>query len=211
MPRNPKQYHYIYKTTNLINEKYYLGMHSTNNLNDGYMGSGNRIRRSIKKYGKENFKMEILEFQPDRCSLKEREKELVNIDLLTDSLCMNIMCGGEGGFISEEQQKYRSKCGGLAYSKKLKTDFQSFEKHSERSSKIMSKLHADGKIRIPNTTGLKHKESTKKLIGEKNSIYQKGEKNSQFGTYWITNGIENKKLKNNLEIPFGWYKGRKIT
>ena len=46
-----KKFHFIYKTTNLINSKYYIGMHSTSNLKDGYLGSGKYLRSSIKKYG----------------------------------------------------------------------------------------------------------------------------------------------------------------
>jgi hypothetical protein len=60
-------------------------------------------------------------------------------------------------------------------------------------------------------TGKKHKEETKRKISETNKIKQKGELNSQYGTMWITNGIENKKIKKDEIIPEGWTKGRKIT
>ena len=75
MVRNRK-YHYIYKTTNIINNKFYIGMHSTDNLNDGYLGSGKRLWFSIKYHGKENHKIEILEFCENREKLKLREKDI---------------------------------------------------------------------------------------------------------------------------------------
>ena len=49
-----------------------------------------------------------------------------------------------------------------------------------------------------------------KKMGEKNSIHQKGNGNSQYGTMWITNGTENKKMKKVDPVPDGWYKGRRI-
>lgn len=61
----------------------------------------------------------------------------------------------------------------------------------------------------PIWTGKKHSIETKNKIGIKNSKNQKGEKNSQFGTSWVTNGVENKKIKNVDQIPDGWVKGRK--
>lgn len=78
----------------------------------------------------------------------------------------------------------------------------------EAASKRMKKRHEQGKCKIPDWTGKKHKQETKDKIGKKLSIAQAGSKNSQFGTMWITNGIQNKKVKKTVDfIPEGWYKG----
>ena len=102
-----RKYHYIYKTTCIITNKFYIGMHSTDNLEDGYVGSGKRLWYSINKHGKENHVCQILEFLPDRDSLREREKEVVNQEMLNEELCMNLAIGGEGGhgskFLTKEQ------------------------------------------------------------------------------------------------------------
>jgi len=91
-----RKYHIIYKTTCRVTGKWYIGMHSTDDLDDGYMGSGQQLRRSVKKYGKEQHKTEVLEFLPDRESLWKREEELVTKKLMEDQFCMNLATGGQG-------------------------------------------------------------------------------------------------------------------
>jgi hypothetical protein len=184
-------------------------MHSTDNLNDGYVGSGKRLWYSINKYGKENFKCEILEFLPDRRSLKEREKEIVNVHLIGDELCMNLQLGGGGGFINEEHAKKCQLAGGLVHKEKMKNDEEYRNIIVKRLSEITKLNHINGKIKYDTFTGKKHTEETKKIIGQKNSAHQKGKKNSQFGTCWITNGKENKKIeKINLHRYPDWKLGR---
>lgn len=94
--RKEKQYHFIYKTTNIKNNKYYIGMHSTNKLDDNYLGSGKQLWNAINYHGKENFKREILEFCKSRKELKLREIEIVNLNEITKSECMNLRIGGSG-------------------------------------------------------------------------------------------------------------------
>ena len=53
---------FVYKTTNLLTGKIYIGQHSTKNIDDGYLGSGVYLKKAFKKYGKENFKCEIIAY-----------------------------------------------------------------------------------------------------------------------------------------------------
>lgn len=94
MPRKPYNFHYVYKTTCLITNRFYIGIHSTDNVNDGYIGSGTILWFSIRKHGKTNHIREILEFLPDRKTLNEKEIELI-AQHKNDPLCMNIAKGGE--------------------------------------------------------------------------------------------------------------------
>lgn len=206
MPRKQHDYHYIYKTINLINSKFYIGMHSTSNLEDGYIGSGKRLWYSIGKYGRENFKMEILEFLPDRSSLKEREKEIVNSDLLKEELCMNLMAGGQGGYCGNGGHIKWSSAGGKA------SFILNKEERVKEFSERAIELHKKGILKAPDWTGKTHKQETRDKIGESVKISQKGEKNSQYGTCWIKHELLGiKKIKKELIQQFidsGWIKGR---
>ena len=88
------KYHYLYKITNHITGEYYYGVHSTNDLNDNYFGSGSQLRNNIKVYGKQNFSKEILEYFPDRKLLMLCESKIVNKQLLKDKKCLNVIIGG---------------------------------------------------------------------------------------------------------------------
>lgn len=201
------KYHYIYKTTNLINQKYYIGMHSTDNLEDGYKGSGKILRASIKKYGKENFKFEILEYLDDRKTLKEREKEIVNKEEIDNKFCMNLQLGGGGGFAGEEhERKFRE---GASKSLKERWENEEYKKQmKKRLAEYTRANHLAKKIKQPNWKGKKHKEETKERLKFLKKGTGMGFTNSQANTIWITNGIINKKIKKEETLPEGFYKGR---
>lgn len=88
-------YHYIYKTINKINGKYYIGIHSTDNVDDGYLGSGTVLKRAIKKYGKENFSHIILEFFNSRQELSKAEMDMVDNVVVMDPNSYNSVLGGD--------------------------------------------------------------------------------------------------------------------
>jgi hypothetical protein len=210
-----RKYHIIYKTTNLVNGKFYIGMHSTDDLNDGYMGSGKRLRYSLDKYGKENHQFEILEFCQTRKDVILREEEIVNEQFLGDPLCLNLVCGGKGGF--QGADGWLGKNNSEAFSEKYQNDekFKASMKAKWTAHKV--KLRDEGFKFFDGTsydwTGKNHSDDTKKKMRNSHLGKHTKEKNSQFGTCWICNEElqENKKIKNEeLQqwIDYGWIKGR---
>lgn len=219
MARKEKKYHYIYKITCLKNERYYIGMHSTDNLEDGYFGGGKRIKNSVKKHGKDAHRKEILEFFENRELLVDKEIKLINEELLKDPLCMNLNLGGEGDI--RWARESRSK-GAISANKKNWKDEEFIKKIKDSSSKTFKKLWKDpyykeifinaGKNSF---RGKSHTDESKKKIGKANSIHQKGEGNSQYGKIWIYNEdlkINKKVNSDELEnlINIGFKRGMKM-
>lgn len=84
----------VYKTTNNINGKYYIGIHNTEGTDKWYLGSGTLIRAAIKKYGRDSFTRETLFENLDEESAKKIEADLVNEARLEDPDCYNLVLGG---------------------------------------------------------------------------------------------------------------------
>ncbi len=212
MARKERKYHYIYKITCLKNNRYYIGMHSTDNLEDGYFGGGKRIKNSVKKHGKDAHRKEILEFFENRELLRQREIEMVNEELLNDPTCMNLQLGGGGGFINDKHLKKFQKAGVESARIKLKELRKNSEWNNNYSKKISESIklaYLDGRMKpIKSFYGRSHSDESKEKISKSLVGKQKGNKNSQFGTIWITNDIVNKKIKSSDSIPNGWRRGR---
>jgi hypothetical protein len=104
-----KLYNFVYKTTNLINNKYYIGVHSTDDLDDGYFGSGKLLKRALKKYSKENFKREIIYFCESMDAALEKEKEIVNLEFVKCESNYNVAIGGSGGGLFGEDNPFFGK------------------------------------------------------------------------------------------------------
>lgn len=97
---------YIYKTTNNINGKIYIGQsHKIKEESTDYFGSGFYLKRAIKKNGKENFKKEVLEECLTKKQLNEREIYWISFyNSIDKNIGYNIALGGQGGMITTSEK-----------------------------------------------------------------------------------------------------------
>lgn len=200
-------FYIIYKITNILDGKTYIGKHQTKNLDDGYMGSGKLLKRAINKHGVENFTKEILHVFDNEDEMNKKEKELVTESICEQPNTYNLIIGGKGGFnyinrtywTKKKRQEHNDKISGL---RNLSEEDRS--KNGAKGGKASKGVHKQ------NFLGHFHTDETKqKMRQSKNN----GHHNSQFGTCWICNENEVKKIPlEDLEIWIdrGYIKGRKF-
>ena len=156
-----KKYNYAYITTNLANGKQYVGDHSTNNLDDTYLGSGKIIKDAVKKYGKKNFKREILEqFSTKEAAFNAQEKYINEYNTLVPNGYNISPTGGlniRGCHSEKTKRKIANSNKGKKRSKEQKRNASIFH-----TGKIISEITKEkiSKSRIGNT----HSKETKEKI-----------------------------------------------
>lgn len=150
--------HYVYRITNLINGKKYIGKRSCKCKieNDKYMGSGILIKKAITKYGLENFKKEILVIcdTDEEAYIKEME-EIEKVKAWSNPLYYNVTNGGRGAGTGESNHWY-----GKAIPDEIKLKI---------SKKLKNRYVGESNPFY----GKKHSEETKRkyFIGESNPMY----------------------------------------
>ena len=180
--------HYVYKTTNKINNKIYIGVHESENIEtDSYLGSGYALKNAVNEYGEESFIREILfEYETSK-EAYDKEREIVNEEFIKRSDVYNIVLGGHGGNIvgqhTEESKRKMSefhtgKTLSEEHKKKIGEGVKRSESYyeyikSEENSKRVSEfrtgvdLSEETKLKISESkTGSHHTEESKQKMSE---------------------------------------------
>lgn len=188
--------HYlIYKITNNINGKIYIGQHQTEDLNDGYMGSGQNIKRAINKYGLENFTKEILYYCTDWETMNNMEEIIVDNEFVDRKDTYNLRLGGSHGSFSEETKRKMS------------------ETHKNMPEETKRKISEALKGKKPWNTGKKLPRQSEEVI-QKRADANKGKKRSEETKRKISEALKGKhpseeSKRKNAEAHIG--KGHKQT
>jgi Straboviridae putative endonuclease SegB len=199
----------VYKISNLINQKFYIGAHATDDLEDHYMGSGLSLRRAIKKYGIQNFKKEIIHICSSLDEMYDREKEELN-KVVGHKMCYNIHYGGKSWHSDPKAQRKFNWVFDEGLMKKHNQKLTEENRKLKRGCAFNEDLRKRGVVNAALPEANERRKRTFVQIH-----HQQGEKNNQFGTCWVFDPlmkIEKKIRKEELNFFLlnGWIRGRKL-
>lgn len=168
---------FIYKTTNCVNGKIYIGKHEfseNKKLNSSYLGSGVAIKRAIRKYGRKNFKREILKLCSSLNQLNGYETYyIIKLNATNPSIGYNMMLGGIG---------FRSGVNNPCYNNPTANPFYN-KRHTQKTKELISKAN---KGRVPYNKGKKllSEETRRKMSESAKKRMSIPENNPMFGKHW---------------------------
>lgn len=204
-------YYYVYKITNLINGKIYVGKHKSvkTPFENGYYGSGKQITAAIKKYGIENFKKEVLQYCSSMEEMANKEAEIVTEDFVKRTDTYNMHKGGPGGwdhYNGSDKHREKSRLGGQKSSSRANNPFKDPE-----FQKTIEWTRSPDRMRMLGQKANTPEANAKRKTTFEEIKHSQGEKNSQFGRIWISNVLtkEVKRITINNDIPEGWVRGKK--
>lgn len=211
----------VYRTQNLVNGKYYFGVHKTENPYDEYLGSGKVLKAEIRKYGDQSFLKNVCFIFDNPKEAFVKEFELIET-YRKDPLCYNLRQGGSGGFDwinlkalnkTPEFLQHLNDIRFLGIEKahiSLRSTWADGRKREAICNKIRQGQKSVG-FSYRTFSGKFHTPEAKQKIGERNKIAQLGKSNSQFGTCWIVHDGVNKKIHRSELDEYthkGWKQGR---
>jgi group I intron endonuclease len=135
------QHHFVYQTTNLVNNKIYVGVHSTDNLEDGYLGSGYYLKMAIEKYGKNNFSRSILYKAESPKDAWAKEAEIVDEDFVKRRDTYNVaLGGGRSNYGNKHTDEAKAKMSIASSSRSLETRKKLSEANKNRSKQVKASV-----------------------------------------------------------------------
>lgn len=171
----------IYKVTNKINGKFYIGKHQTLNENDSYLGSGKALRNAVKVYGRESFTKEILFIFETEEEMNAKEREIVTEEFISRHDTYNAGLGGEGGPLFKGRKH---------------SDITKNKLREKRKLQPAASIDVRNKISQTHKGKVTSQETKNKISEVKKQLIS------------IHNGLICRMIHKDAEIPSGWIRGK---
>ena len=195
-------YGYIYKTTNLVNNKIYIGQHRGAYLDENYLGSGKLLAAAINKYGKGSFKCELLELCADKTTLDQKEKEYIKkYNSQNNEIGYNISEGGQGGDLgSVARSRISESLRGIPKSLEHRKKLSEANKGKRLPESQKEKISKGNKGKILSAETKEKMSVSAKKLSHHNYKTNKGK-------VVVTNGFEIKYIDKQSSLPEGYIYG----